>query len=304
MESPRSLFILRKGFCRFFLLELFMFWKRPLLFLLIGTLSTACLVPKTRHEETLDQLEATRIQLANTERDKADLEERLTTEIEHLEARIATLEGEKSTLETELAEARTDLELYGTRKGSLEEALEANRQELNELRRARQQTEARLQVFRDLAAQLASMIEAGQLSVSIRDGRMVINLADDILFDSGRTEIKTAGQSALQELSLVLREIPDRNFLVAGHTDNIPIRSGRFRSNWELSTARAVTVVEYLQAQGVSPQNLAAAGYGEFDPIASNESPETRALNRRIEIILMPNIGELPSVPDDLLHGS
>lgn len=279
-------------------------FKRVLLLLLIATLSSACLVPKSRHEEALDQLEETRIQLAATERDKAELEERLTGELESLQARIADLEGDKSALETELAEARSDLEFYESRKGSLEEALAANRQELSELRRARQQTEERLQVFRDLASQLASMIEAGQLSVNIRDGRMVINLADDILFDSGRTEIKTDGKAALEELSAVLRDIPDRNFLVAGHTDNIPIRSGRFSSNWELSTARAVTVVEYLQQQGVSPQNLAAAGYGEFDPIASNDEAETRALNRRIEIILMPNIEELPSVPDDILQES
>lgn len=263
-------------------------------------LSSGCLVSKNRHEEALDQLEETRIELANTEREKATLEEGLRAQLDTLDARIAQLDGEKSALEAELRDARTDLELFEAREGSLEEALEANRQELNELRRAREQTEERLRVYRDLASQLAGMIEAGQLSVSIREGRMVINLADDILFDSGRTEIKDAGQQALEELAAVLDGLPDRNFLVAGHTDNVPIRSARFDSNWELSTARAVTVVEFLQEKGVSPSNLAAAGYGEFDPIADNDDREARALNRRIEIILMPNIEELPAVPASL----
>lgn len=281
-----------------------MLQRRVSLIILLAFFLPGCLVPQSRYDAALDELEDTRIRLGQSERARIELEEDLTGQLETLSGQIARLEGEKSSLEEELSNTRTDLALYESRKGSLEEALEANRQELNDLRRARQQTEERLQAYRDLASQLASMIEAGQLSVSIRDGRMVINLADDILFDSGRTEIKTAGQQALEELAGVLKEIQDRNFLVAGHTDNVPIRSARFASNWELSTARAVTVVQFLQEKGVSPQNLAAAGYGEYDPIASNDDRETRALNRRIEIILMPNIGELPSVPDSLLNES
>lgn len=276
----------------------------PLFALLFVAILVACGVPQDVHDGVLDDLESTKISLAETEKAKAELEENLTSQLEGLEARIAALEGDKAALEAELDEARGDLELFESRKGSLEEALEANRSELNELREARRKTEERLQVYRDIATQLASMIEAGQLSVVIRDGRMVINLADDILFDSGRTEIKTEGQRALEELSEVLQDLSDRNFLVAGHTDNIPIRSGRFGSNWELSTARAVTVVQFLQEKGVSPENLAAAGYGEYDPVASNEDADTRALNRRIEIILMPNISELPAIPDNILEES
>src|SRR6056297_3110996 len=162
----------------------------PLSLFLIISLLTACGVPQEVHDGVLDDLESTKISLAETERAKAELEEEMTAQLEGLEARIAELEADKVALETELTEARGDLELFESREGTLEEALEANRSELNELRRARQQTEERLQVYRDIATQLASMIEAGQLSVVIRDGRMVINLADDILFDSGRTAIK------------------------------------------------------------------------------------------------------------------
>ncbi len=272
--------------------------------LLIVFLLTACGVPQEEHDEVLAFLENTQMELADTQRAKADLEEQLSGEIAALNDRIDEVSAEKASLQEELEVTKGDLALYESRKGSLEEALEASREELDELREARRQTEERLQVYRHVASQLASMVEAGQLSVTIRDGRMVINLADDILFDSGRTDIKNEGQEALVELAEVLQDFENRSFLIAGHTDNVPIRSARFGSNWELSTARAVEVVQFLQENGVDPTNLAAAGYGEYDPIASNDDPETRALNRRIEIILMPTIDELPSIPEDLLSES
>ncbi|TXD36510.1 OmpA family protein [Lujinxingia vulgaris] len=278
--------------------------QKTLVALIAASLFVGCGVPKDEHEAMLRDMENTKVALATTEREKAEVEEELRGQIETLEARIAKLENDKLALETELSEARGDLDLYESRAGGLEEALEASRAELDELRRARAQTEERLKEYRNLASRLASMVESGQLTVKIREGRMVIELADNILFDSGRTDIKEDGRMALQELAAVLQEVDDRNFLVAGHTDNVPISSGRFSSNWELSTARAVEVVKYLQEQGVDPTNLAAAGYGEFDPVADNEDRETRALNRRIEIILMPNIEELPSVPDDVFEGS
>lgn len=278
--------------------------QKTLVALIAASLLMGCGVPKDEHEAMLRDMENTKVALATTEREKAEVEEELRGQIETLEARIAKLENDKLALETELSEARGDLDLYESRAGGLEEALEASRAELDELRRARAQTEERLNEYRNLASRLASMVESGQLTVKIREGRMVIELADNILFDSGRTDIKEDGRLALQELAAVLQEVDDRNFLVAGHTDNVPISSGRFSSNWELSTARAVEVVKFLQEQGVDPTNLAAAGYGEFDPVADNEDREARALNRRIEIILMPNIEELPSVPDDVFEGS
>lgn len=257
----------------------------------------ACGVPQEKHDETLSDLESTQIALSDQEREN----EELRGEISALEQRVSELEQQEDELRAELAEAEGDLELYEQRKGSLEESLEASREELDELREARRQTEERLAMYREVAEQLASMVEAGQLSIEIRDGRMVINLDDEILFDSGRTAIKQDGQEALAQLADILQDVDDREFLIAGHTDNVPISSASFDSNWELSTARAVEVVEFLQDEGVSPNNLAAAGYGEHDPVATNETDDGRAQNRRIEIVLMPTIDELPSLPDDVL---
>ncbi|MEO1175125.1 MAG: OmpA family protein, partial [Myxococcota bacterium] len=90
----------------------------------------------------------------------------------------------------------------------------------------------------------------------------------------------------------------DRRFLIAGHTDDQRIRTKRFPNNWHLSTARAVSVLEFFVDQGFTPNNLAAAGYGEFSPVAPNDSKENRALNRRIEIILVPDLSELPNLTE------
>jgi len=127
---------------------------------------------------------------------------------------------------------------------------------------------------------------------------MIIALPNDILFDSGSTEVKKDGKAALAKVAQVLSTVPDRSFLVAGHTDNVPIHSELFPSNWELSTRRAVAVVHYLIAQNMNPKVLGAAGYGEWDPIAPNDTDAHRAQNRRIEIVLQPNIGDLPPLDD------
>jgi chemotaxis protein MotB len=140
------------------------------------------------------------------------------------------------------------------------------------------------------------MIASGQLRVRIQRGRMVVELSENILFDSGKADLKKEGQAALQEVAGVLASIADRDFQIAGHTDNIPIKSARFPSNWELSTARAVTVARFLASQSVPANRLSAAGYAESQPVASNDTPEGRAQNRRIEIVLMPNLDELPNL--------
>jgi chemotaxis protein MotB len=125
---------------------------------------------------------------------------------------------------------------------------------------------------------------------------MVVELAENILFDSGKSDLKKEGQEALTEVAAVLSSIPNRDFQIAGHTDDIPIKSAKFPSNWELSTARAVEVTRYLSTKGVDPSRLSAAGYAETQPVASNADTEGRKQNRRIEIVLMPNLDELPDL--------
>jgi chemotaxis protein MotB len=202
------------------------------------------------------------------------------------------------------AELKKELERLGknadallAEKGGLASALRDAKARLEELRAAQAAAAARAQLYKDVLAKFQKMIDAGELRIALRNGRMVIQLANDVLFDSGHTEIKPAGQQAIAEVATVFRSIPDRKFQVAGNTDNVRIHTDRFPSNWELSTARAVEVVRFLVAQGVPPELLSAAGYGEFDPIAPNDDAAGRARNRRIEITLQPNIDELVTVP-------
>jgi chemotaxis protein MotB len=173
-------------------------------------------------------------------------------------------------------------------------------QEMNkvveELRNKERQAQARLQTFHDMIEKFQKMIESGKLRVRIVRGRMVVELSENVLFDSGKADLKQEGQAALTEVAGVLGSIANRDFQIAGHTDNIPIKSSRFPSNWELSTTRAVTVARYLAAQGVPSNRISAAGYAETQPVSTNDTPEGRAQNRRIEIVLMPNLDELPDL--------
>lgn len=229
-----------------------------------------------------------------------------------LTKKLGDLTAEHETMKTDKAALEKKVDLLSATNMQMEERLKqlgqdvtklnaANKQasaQVEELRRQKAAAEARAATFRNLVAKLQSMIDNGQLKVQIRNGRMIIALPNDILFDSGSANVKPEGVKALERVAQVLSTVSDRNFLVAGHTDNIPIKNAVFSSNWELSTARAVNVVQLLVKKGMSAKVLAAAGYSEHDPVAANDSDKNRALNRRIEIVLQPNLSDLPSLDD------
>lgn len=200
---------------------------------------------------------------------------------------LTAAEGEKSKL-------AQDVEAKKGQIASLDKEMLSKKKELDALRKAQAAAEERARVYKQLMAKLQSMIDSGKLKVEIRKGRMIVKLSDKILFDPGKTKLKDDGQAALKEVAAALKDINDRDFLVAGHTDNVPIKSRQFKSNWELSAARGVEVVRFLQGEGVDPKHLGAAGYSEYDPVGDNADDEGRKGNRRIEIVLMPNIEELP----------
>jgi chemotaxis protein MotB len=177
--------------------------------------------------------------------------------------------------------------------------LSASRQELEELRKWKSDTAKRMQTFRDMSAKLQKMVDAGKLGVRVRDGRLVMRLPQDVLFPSGVADLSREGELALMEVAVILRQFPDRRFMVAGHTDNQPVKEN-FKDNWELSVARALVVTRFLVEAKMKAQNIVAAGYGEYDPIAKNATPEGRRENRRIEIILLPDLSELPTLPEDM----
>jgi chemotaxis protein MotB len=185
-------------------------------------------------------------------------------------------------------------------KSEFAEETTKSKTDIERLRREEAAIEARAALFRDLARRLAKMVDAGDLRIALRDGRMVLQLPNDILFDTGKTDVKPAGRATLEKLASVLKTVQGHHFQVAGHTDNVPIETLQFPSNWELSAARALVVVHFLVGHGMDPSVLSAAGFGEFDPVAANDKPADRARNRRTEITVQPNIDELVSVPEAL----
>ena len=193
-----------------------------------------------------------------------------------------------------------DVSRLETERSGLGGELEQANKRMEELKKAQAQAEARAAQFRKLVTQFKTLTDAGKLKVVIRENRMIIALGDKILFDPGKTDLKPEGKDALTQGATVLKDLQNRNFQVAGHTDNIPIKSQKFRSNWDLSTARAVEVVNFMIASGLEPKRLSAAGYADTSPIAPNDTPENKARNRRIEITLVPNLDDLPPIDDAL----
>ncbi len=131
-----------------------------------------------------------------------------------------------------------------------------------------------------------------QVAVEVRDDGVLFRLNAPFLFKSGGAELAEEPKGILTEMSRFFTKFPYK-IEVEGHTDNVPINSGRFPSNWELSAARAVTVARYFQSAGMPPERIAATGYGEFHPIADNATPEGRENNRRVEIFLHLNREDL-----------
>jgi len=136
--------------------------------------------------------------------------------------------------------------------------------------------------------------KADELSVEIKNGKVYVSMSDRLLFRSGSAAVEAKGKEAIKLLADVLNNNPDIEILVEGHTDNIPIRTAVFKDNWDLSVARATSIVRILTDEHkITPTRVTASGRGEFLPRAGNDTPEGRALNRRTEIILSPKLDEI-----------
>jgi len=157
-------------------------------------------------------------------------------------------------------------------------------QELDQLAQAKKLLEERLQ----------SEINDKQVKLQMMEKGLVITFVADVLFDSGKDKIRPAANASLDKVALVLEEnVPDLSIGIEGHTDNVPIKRSGWKSNWELSSARALSVLHYLvDNKGIAPQRISAIGYGEYRPVASNSTKEGRQANRRVEIVILPQINK------------
>ena len=272
---------------------------RPLLAATLALAASAC-VTTGAHEKALADLNAQHQKEMDAAKGNADDLGKQLGECKKARAdqdkQLADAQARADSLNKLLGTTSAQLGSTAADKERLNKLLAASNSQLDELNKQKAQAEARAAVYKSLTDRLRSMIDAGKLSVKIRNGRMLISLPNDVLFDSGSATLKKAGQEAIAQVASVLSTFSDRQFLVAGHTDDQRIHTARFPSNWELSTARAVEVTRFLIEKGMKPQTLGAVGYGEFDPLDANDTEAHRAQNRRIEIQLQPNLSDLPSL--------
>ncbi|BCR04505.1 chemotaxis protein MotB [Desulfuromonas versatilis] len=290
---------------------------RPLS-LLISLLAAAALVSgcvaKSTYQQKVDEATVLAGKLQNLQSDFAKLQEQaadLETRNRNLGLQVDELTERNTGLQQDLARARADIERLekvlsarsaeaGAAMADMRQAIdrleEQNRELANEVERERIAREARIaqmkSTYDELVNQMESEIQRGEITISELQGKLTVNMVERILFDSGKADIKSDGLKVLRRVGDILKNVQDKEIRVEGHTDNVPISSRlkeTFPSNWELSTARATNVVRFLREQVAIPgERLSSCGYGEFRPVADNTTPEGRAQNRRIQIVLVP----------------
>ena len=206
--------------------------------------------------------------------------------IENLHLRIRDLKQKVSELQEQ------NQELFGVRAKQTAEISRLH--QLSEsLKMEKEETTKQIKdTYEELVQELEGEIQEGVIKITRAKEKLSMNLVEKILFDSGSSELKPQGIKVLKKVGQALQKVTDREIRVEGHTDNVPVSnriSERFPSNWELSSARATTVARYLQEkEGVNPRRLAVSGYASYRPVVSNGTPQGKAQNRRIEIVLVP----------------
>jgi chemotaxis protein MotB len=162
---------------------------------------------------------------------------------------------------------------------------------LTELKKKEAEVQTESNTYKQLMQEMKSEIAKGQITISELQGKLTMDVVDKILFASGQSEVKKEGLDVLQRVVEILINVKDKSIRIEGHTDNVRIKgklAKQYPTNWELSAARAINVTKYLQEQELDPTLLSATAFGEYKPVANNDTPEGRAKNRRIAIILLP----------------
>ncbi len=227
-----------------------------------------------QHEELLDENRVLKTRIEALTGDLAEMTKDRDTqkaESDSLSQTIVELRGRIAVLETENRKLRQDTV-----------ALEKSQKE--KVRKVST-------TYQDMVEKMKKEISEGQVTISELKGKLTVNMVDAVLFDTGKAEVKQGGLEVLKKVISILKGETEKAIRIEGHTDDVPISgtlAKRFPTNWELSAARAINVTRFLQEQGIDPDVLSAVAYGEYKPISDNETPEGRAMNRRIEIILIP----------------
>ena len=211
----------------------------------------------------------------------------LEQQVRNLESQRDSLEKQRDSLTKEKDSLTRENDSLAKQRDSLTEQVAALDAQRTQLQATEKQSEAH---YDALLANLSEELRKGQLQVRQLKGMLTVDVAEQLFFDSGRANLKDTGKQVLQKVAESLKGYDDKAIRIVGHTDNVPITKGLqkvFPSNWELSAARATTVVRFLQDAGIAPERLVATGRAEYAPVSPNDTTEGRQKNRRIEITLI-----------------
>lgn len=283
--------------------------KRILLFVIALVIISGC-VSSTEHKKSLDSIEGLKQDISSLEKKLNASEEKtaaLEAELWRLKSDYEDISTNRDVVTDENATLKALLSEKDLRIKELSDTLESKNARILELKTEvgslsqekakaideKERTLTKLKTtYSDLVSELNREVKKGEIEISQLRDKLSLRMVEKILFDSGSADIKKEGKEVLNKVAAILKKVSDKQIRVEGHTDNIPIgrRSvHKFPTNWELSTARATNVLRYLaENAGIDPKFLSSTGYAEFRPIASNNTPEGRAKNRRIEIVLVP----------------
>lgn len=261
-------------------------------------LCSGCLVAESKYLTKVSEADRLGRELAARDAKYKDLQAEntdLKNQIESLSGNLKTVTGQKEELE-KLLEAKSDdlskTVAAGRKKvADLEAENTRLREQVVELKKKSQEVEAASNTYKELLQEMKAEIAQGEITITELKGKLTVDVVDKILFASGEAKVKKEGLAVLKRVVDILKTVDDKNIRIEGHTDNVPITSRLakfYPTNWELSAARAINVTRYLQEQGIDPVILSATAYGEYQPVADNDTTEGRAKNRRIAIILTP----------------
>jgi chemotaxis protein MotB len=260
----------------------------PVVIVVLALLLGSC-VPTRKYE-------ASQMALKSARNDSALLAAKVSTlesNVSQLKGQVNDLSGQISDLTNKAGQLSSDAANKQSQLTKSQAELQNQQQRLAHLQALMDQQQKATQEIRQKMADALVGFKSNELSVSIKNGKVYVSLQENLLFPSGSAVVNPNGKVALGKLAAVLNSNPDITVDIEGHTDSIPIR-GKYKDNWDLSTARANSIVRILtQDYSVDPVRVIASGHSLYDPVQPNSSSEGRALNRRTEIILSPKLDEL-----------
>ncbi|SFB81866.1 OmpA family protein [Zunongwangia sp. SCSIO 43204] len=257
---------------------------------------------KSEHESLTAERDKLKSDLASLQSNYDNLKSSYDALEKNSSAAIAENSRQNRDLLAQLEEKEKALAAEQARLEKLEKDLAARSKRVNELEGLIAAKDAKMNALKDAISKALTDFEGKGLTVEQRDGKVYVSMENKLLFNSGSWAVNADGRQAVNQLGNVLAQNPDISVLIEGHTDNVPYGgNGPLKDNWDLSTKRATAIVQILRNNNnIDPQNLTAAGRGEYAPVASNDTAEGKAKNRRIEVILTPKLDEVTKLLNEV----